>query len=403
VTFENELAQLRDEVEQLRTELIELRAKLEEHLSSQEVNAGDFTNRKAFMERVKTLLKATIEDIEDVNDNGKHRRRHRTQEDLANAIYITNSTLSRKLNGKERLLPGDVKRIVKQFLLWGTLDSRFAAREILGLMDIEDFVPAEYQEIEEKRGYNLSMHSLSKLDRLREDLSSREIDVLIQRIGSSETDYSSATIAAFIRERKESSQLRMIALELYLRIVSTQYRDSRVCCELLQDFDANVRKFTIQQIRKYNLQISNSDLERALNDSQQDVVLNAVELVSDLVRDGLAPARLLTLPNIAKHRYWRIRRLAIDGITEADPEYNKVDTVALLSSLQGVTVWSSRKRIVDYLCERFAQGNLAGDDVQTAISILEKYTNDGKSSKELSERASRVISLLYTSKKEEDV
>ncbi|MFN3372556.1 MAG: hypothetical protein ACK44M_03190 [Chloroflexus sp.] len=386
--LEAELNSLRRDIEQLRAEVYELRRCCEQHNASRHGFQRSAGRLAIFAEFVKTQLK-TIP-----SEESRRGRRYRTHAELAEAIGLSNATLSRKLHGKEPLLPADVKRIVRQLLIWGCLDSRLRVRQVLSEMGVEDFTPAEYQEIEHIRGYEIYPYARSKLDRLRDDLSSQQIAELVQRVGYGDGQHTPDTLITFMRERKEYPQLRMMALEVYLRATPPTQRRADVCSVLLHDFDASVRKFTVQMMREYQVPIAEDDLLHVLNDSHQDVVLNAVKLAGDFVRAQRLDPRCLTIPNIANHRYWLIRWLAIEAVTDADPEYNKPETMTLLQAFAGSTYWKSRKRMIEYIGERYRRGNLVGDDYHVALALLDQWATDGRSSSENTERARHMVALL---------
>lgn len=120
-----ELHALRREIEQLRAEVNALRRCCEQWCAERQPGQLSADRRAAFTELGKTQLKTTL------SNERQHGRRYHTLAELAEAIGLSNATLSRKLHGKEPLLPADVKRIVRQLLIWGRLDSRMRPRHSL--------------------------------------------------------------------------------------------------------------------------------------------------------------------------------------------------------------------------------------------------------------------------------
>lgn len=388
MNIDEEINALRREIEQLRAEISALRRYCEQCCAERQPGQLPADRLAAFTELVKTQLRTTL------SSDRQHGRRYRTLAELAEAIGLSNATLSRKLHGKEPLLPADVKRIVRQLLIWGCLDSRMRSRHILNEMGVADFTPAEYHEIELIRGYEIYPYSQSKIDRLRDDLSTQQIADLVARVGYGAGQYTPDALITFMRERKEYAQLRMIALEVYVRAVPPAQWRAEVWSELLRDFDASVRKFTLRMVRDHQAPVTEDDLLYVLNDSHQDVVLQAVKLAGDLVRaQRIAPA-CLAIPNVANHRYWLIRLLAIETLIAADPEYNRPDTMSLLQAFAGSKYWKSRKLIIEYISERYRRGYLTGADYDRALGLLEQWATDGRSSSENGERARAALALL---------
>ncbi|WP_322490039.1 hypothetical protein [Chloroflexus sp.] len=388
MNLDAELHALRREIEQLRAEVNALRRCFEQCCADRQPGQLPADRLAAFTELVKTQLKTTL------SNERQHGRRYHTLAELAEAIGLSNATLSRKLHGKEPLLPADVKRIVRQLLIWECLNSRMLARHILDEMGVADFTPAEYQEIELIRGYEIYPYSQSKIDRLRDDLSTQQIADLVARVGYGAGQHTPDTLITFMRERKEYAQLRMIALEVYMRAVSPAEWRAEVWSELLRDFDASVRKFTLRMVREYQAPVTEADLLHVLNDSHQDVVLYAVKLAGDLVRaQRIAPA-CLAIPNVANHRYWLIRLLAIEALIESDPKYNRPDTITLLQAFDGSKYWKSRKLIIEYISERYRRGCLTGADYDSALGLLEQWATDGRSSAENGEWVRAAVALL---------
>ncbi|RMD82130.1 MAG: hypothetical protein D6823_01535 [Chloroflexi bacterium] len=388
MNLDAELHALRREIEQLRAEVNALRRCCEQCCADRQPGQLPADRLAAFAELVKTQLKTTL------SDKRQHGRRYHTLAELAEAIGLSNATLSRKIHGKERLLPADVKRIVRQLLIWDCLNSRMRARQILDEMGVADFTPAEYQEIELIRGYEIPPYSQSKIDRLRDDLSTQQIADLVARVGYGAGQHTPDTLITFMHERKEYPQLRMIALEVYLQAVPPLQWRNDVCHILLHDFDASVRKFTVQMVRKYQVPITEDDLLDVLNDEHQDVVLHAVKLAGDLVRAQHIAPTCLTIPNIVTHRYWLIRLLAIEAIIDSDLNYHRPDTIRLLRMFAGVTHWKSRKLIIEYIAERYRHGHLTDEDYHGAVTLLETWATDGRSSTENGKRAQATLALL---------
>lgn len=261
-------------------------------------------------------------------------------------------------------------------------------------MGVADFTPAEYQEIELIRDYEIIPYPQSKIDRLRNDLSTQQIADLVARVGYGAGQHTPDTLITFMREHKEYAQLRMIALEVYVRAVPPAQWRAEVWSELLRDFDASVRKFTLRMVREYQASVADDDLLYILNDSHQDVVPYAVKLASDLVRAQRIVPACLAIPNVANRGYWLIRVRAIEALIAADPAYNRPDTMRLLQAFAGSKYWKSRKLIVEYISERYRRGCLTGADYDSALGLLEQWATDGRSSDENGKRARAALALL---------
>lgn len=70
-----------------------------------------------------------------------------TQQDLAEAVGLSRTELSRRLNGLQhaRLTSRDVHAIVQTLAEWEAISAQAEARELLALLDCPDFTPAEWQ------------------------------------------------------------------------------------------------------------------------------------------------------------------------------------------------------------------------------------------------------------------
>ncbi|PZS02642.1 MAG: hypothetical protein DLM69_03850 [Candidatus Chloroheliales bacterium] len=73
--------------------------------------------------------------------------RRPTQQDLADAINLSRSELSSRLNGLRhaRLLPRDVHAIIRTLAEWGAITTQAEARELLALVNCPNFTAAEWQ------------------------------------------------------------------------------------------------------------------------------------------------------------------------------------------------------------------------------------------------------------------
>lgn len=393
MTDDSKIADLRQQVEQLRAEVEEIKRVLTKHLPGAPLINREETSLAKFRERVQEILRS-ISPLEGTKPP--------TQRSLAEAINLHPSDLSNRLHGRKKavLQPRDVKAIVKTLIKWGGINSRSTALELLALMKIEDFSPAEWEEIRKERADFLSEYPPFSLEAFRQDLLSKEIDQLVTLIGQGNNQYSFGLVEEFILEKAEPAHLRTLAFEIYLRSVPANQRSSRIATSLLRDFNASVRKFAVQKISEYQLNISEDDLKHALNDRHQDVLLYAVRLAADLLKKGRIPADLLVIHNVAHHRYWLIRRTAIDGIIKSDPNFDKPDTISLLSKLRFVTSSGSRKLIIEYIRKRFEAGKILGEDYDVSLSIIQRYATDELSSPEIAELAKKVLNILVRARSE---
>ena len=386
----SELSALRREVDMLRAEVSILKSQIAlliEGNNQRFVENPKAANLRVFHERIKSILRS----ISQKAFAPKKGDRAMSQNDLARAINIDPGDLSKKFAGKLPLQGYEIKRIVKQLVIWGGMP-RLTAQELLHLMGVEDFSVAEWKEIDQQSlELQLSYEPYSRED-LRQKLRVHTIDEIVKEVG--EDKFKQSELEEFIQDRGEPANIRRMVFELYLRSNPPLAQSSRVASALLKDFEPINRDLAVQRIKEYNLHISNDDLIRVLSDHQQDVVLHAVKLAAHLLAAGKISAEVLVHPNVVQHPYWLIRKLAIDAIANNDPMLNKPNTVRLLCQFKGVTYWVSRRRLMEYFAERYRAGNLQGSDYHSALAILEKFTTDGKLSSQNIERAERVLALL---------
>ncbi|PZS03348.1 MAG: hypothetical protein DLM69_03090, partial [Candidatus Chloroheliales bacterium] len=71
--------------------------------------------------------------------------RHPTEKDLAEAIGVARTNLSRYLSGSRPITPPRIRAIVRTLAEWGAIKTEVAARELLQLLDCPDFTAAEWQ------------------------------------------------------------------------------------------------------------------------------------------------------------------------------------------------------------------------------------------------------------------
>jgi hypothetical protein len=259
----------------------------------------------------------------------------------------------------------------------------------------------EWDEIRQERLDFFPEYPPFSLEALRHDLRTKELDEITHLIGLNPHQYSFGLVESFILDKSEYPHLRRIALEAYLRSVPPEQRSQKVAKTLLRDFDADVREFAIKKTREYRLDISEDDLRRLLNDTSQDVVVHSVKLAADLLQQGKISANLFIVPSVIRHPYWLIRKLAIEAIVKADPNFDKPDTISLLQELRLVKYHVSRRRIIEYIQQRFEAGQLSGEDYQIAISIIQKYATDDLSTQEITESAIKLLGIL-TDRQSED-
>lgn len=193
----------------------------------------------------------------------------------------------------------------------------------------------------------------------------------------------------FIINQAVQPNLRIMALRVYLE---SGQRDDAMFNQLLEDFDQDIRKHMLMAIREHGFEINEETLRRVILDpsSSNDVIEQSVKLARDLAKKKKISSNILLEEKIVNDTYWLITLCAISGIIGAD----EPDSVERLSHYSGETYHVARKRICKYFEYLHNEGKLNDTNRGKAIQLLQKFCQDGNSSKETQSKMKAVIKKL---------
>lgn len=196
-------------------------------------------------------------------------------------------------------------------------------------------------------------------------------------------------LAAFITNQTVQSNLRLIALKVY---IESGLINDAMFKKLLEDFDQEIRDFMIMSIWERGFDIDEETLRKIILDpsSSNDVFLHTVKLARDLVKSKKMSSNILLENRIVNNTYWLITLCAISGIIGAD----EPDSAKRLSHFSGETYWVARKRIREYFVFLHDHNKLNDDNREKAIQILQKFYQDGVSSQQKMRKTEAAIRKL---------
>ncbi len=211
--------------------------------------------------------------------------------------------------------------------------------------------------------------------KLRDDLEAdRELDL--------SSSYTQRDLETLIQDKYEPPLFRLQALTHYLSLDEVS---SSLIDKLLLDPDKDIRRIVFQTLHS---QPRNELLEifdvpkamRILKDPDQEVAIASARLVCDLSESGRVPVDILT--DLNRHRYWLVRRNAIDCIIKS----NAPNTLELLNEFRTTSYHVSQQLIRDYIEYRFRSFNTEERalalDILRGLSLAKHVSKKSKSKNE---------------------
>lgn len=196
-------------------------------------------------------------------------------------------------------------------------------------------------------------------------------------------------LVRFITNQAVQPNLRLMALKVY---IESGLHNEMMFKQLLEDFDQGIRKFMIMSISECGFEVDEETLRRIIVDpsSSDDVFSHAVRLARDLVIKKKISSNILLEDKIVNDTYWVNTLRAISGIIGVD----EPDSAERLSRFSGETYHIARKRIREYFECLHDQNKLNDANREKAIQLLQKFCQDGASSKGAQRKMKAVIKKL---------
>jgi hypothetical protein len=186
------------------------------------------------------------------------------------------------------------------------------------------------------------------------------------KISSDKFNYEPTDLEGFILDKFEAPTLRLEGLQLYLTFESVS---RSVIGSLIFDPDFNIRRTILRYIHNKAtpelLSLIDKDTFEILLSEQEDEVSEVfLRLAGKLVENNLIPLELLT--RVSNHRYFLIRKLAIEIITKI----KKPESLNLLFEFSTTNYHVSQRIIRDYIEQSFDEFN--ENQKNLSITLLEK-------------------------------
>jgi hypothetical protein len=136
-------------------------------------------------------------------------------------------------------------------------------------------------------------------------------------------------------------------------------------------------------------QITADVLRDMINLSNSDVTANNnIKHACKLVEEGKLPIEFLT--NFNHHRYWLVKKIAIEQIVKMDTS----NTLDYLYEFRSVSYHVSQRIIIDYINRQFEEGKLTRQQYLKAVEIIEQLIQAPKVTEESKKKNEKFLAKL---------